>query len=248
MVPMRASSPEHGFTLLEAMVAMTILAMVILTLLGVRTEALVDATEARNWRLAKEIANEKMSELKAGARELPPEPGRKPVDRGDDELYQDFSYEILVGERRIMDWESDRARMLDYESSGERTDRLEWQRERDAWRRARQKGMSIDDYRTSMEEQEFEDEDDRVPTETDLEDVMVVVYFPNVRARKGESVYAIREKVSTLAIQGLTPEQAEILAKSRGEENAKIKGTLTASPTGNASGATPSAPATGESR
>lgn len=247
MVPIRGSRPQNGFTLLEAMVAMTILAMVILTLLGVRTEALVDATEARNWRLAKEIANEKMSELKAGAREMPPEPGRNPVDHGDDELYKDFFYEILIGEQRIMDWESDRARMLDYESSGERTDRLEWQREREAWRRARQKGMSIDDYRTSLEKERLEEEDDRVPSETDLEDVMVVVYFPNVRARKGESVYAIREKVSTLAIQGLTPEQAETLAKSRGKGNTKIRGTLTASPTSSSS-SPKSASTTGESR
>ena len=60
---------EEGFTLLEALVALSIIALVVMNCLMFRTGALVDATEARNWRVAREVAQEILSELKAGARE-----------------------------------------------------------------------------------------------------------------------------------------------------------------------------------
>ena len=68
---MRArSTGEGGFTLLESLIALSILAAVVMHFLGSRTSALIDAAEARNWRLAREIAASKMSELKAGANEF----------------------------------------------------------------------------------------------------------------------------------------------------------------------------------
>ena len=66
---------DAGFTLLEALVAMAVLAMVVTYFLSTRTTALIDAAETRNWRIAREIAEHHLSELKAGAREVPPESG-----------------------------------------------------------------------------------------------------------------------------------------------------------------------------
>jgi prepilin-type N-terminal cleavage/methylation domain-containing protein len=51
---------DSGFTLVEALVAMLIVSMVVISYIGIRTSALLDATYARNWRLAREIAEEKM--------------------------------------------------------------------------------------------------------------------------------------------------------------------------------------------
>ena len=92
---------ERGMMLLEALVAMLIVAVVTITYIGIRTTALIDATRARNWRLAREIADEKMSELKAGAHEVPPESGiRVPIDR-----YEGFAYMIALGESAVADAE-----------------------------------------------------------------------------------------------------------------------------------------------
>ena len=44
---------ERGMLLLEALVAMLIVAVVTISYIGIRTTALIDATRARNWRLAR---------------------------------------------------------------------------------------------------------------------------------------------------------------------------------------------------
>ena len=58
---------ESGMLLIEALVAMLIVAMVTIAYIGIRSTALIDATRARNGRLAREIAEEKLSTLQAGA-------------------------------------------------------------------------------------------------------------------------------------------------------------------------------------
>ena len=68
-------SDERGMLLIEALVAMLIVATVTITFIGIRSNSLIDATRARNWRLAREIAEEKLSTLQAGAHEVPPESG-----------------------------------------------------------------------------------------------------------------------------------------------------------------------------
>ena len=55
----RTRESESGMLLIEALVAMVIVAMVTIAYIGIRTTALIDATRARNWRLAREIAEEK---------------------------------------------------------------------------------------------------------------------------------------------------------------------------------------------
>ena len=44
---------ERGFTLVEALVALAIVSMIVISYIGIRTTALIDATQARNWRLAR---------------------------------------------------------------------------------------------------------------------------------------------------------------------------------------------------
>ena len=105
----------------------------------------------------------------------------------------------------------------DFETGGDSSQRLQWQRERNEQRLAQQKGMSLQDFRD--EQQRSELEDDELPSEDDLEDVAIVVYYPDVRADSvtGVGQLVLKAKVSTLAIEGLTPEQAQVLANERGE-------------------------------
>lgn len=207
---------DGGFTLIEVVVALGILAFVILTFLGTRTEALIDATEARNWRLAREIAEEVLSELQAGARETPPDGTRIPIEK-----YEGFSYQILIGEDVITDHESSQAGQWGA-GTDDRGDRLAWQRERDDIRRASQKGLSLEGYRDQQRQEDYDiDEDSEVPNEDDLEEVVVVVYFPEVRIleeKNPEGSFKLRAKVSTLAIEGLTPDEADSMARARGLE------------------------------
>jgi len=208
--------PDAGFTLIEVVVALGILAFVILTFLGTRTEALIDATEARNWRLAREIAEEVLSELQAGARETPPDGTRIPIEK-----YEGFSYQILVGEDVVTDHESSQANA--WESTDDaRGDRLAWQRERDDIRLASQKGLSLQTYRDQQREEDYDiDEDDEIPSEDEFEEVLVVVYFPEVRITEDsnpEGSFQLRANVSTLAVAGLTPDEADSMAQARGLE------------------------------
>ncbi len=101
------------------------------------------------------------------------------------------------------------------------TDRRNFQRERDDLRRARQKGMSYFDYReqTDIEESERRDsEEDIPPSEEEFEEVAVFVFFPNVRPEQSElGHFVLKSRISTLAIEGLTTEEA---ASITGEEGA----------------------------
>ena len=94
-------------------------------------------------------------------------------------------------------------------------------------RNANSEGLSFTEYQDQLLEEELED---RVPSEDDFEDVAVVVYFPDVLRRDVEvpvdATFMLKAKISTMAIEGLTPDQAEVIAESRG-------GTSTETPSGN---------------
>lgn len=208
----RAAQPESGFTLVEVMVAMTILAIVMMGFLSTRSTAMSDAIQARNWRLARSIAEEQLSKLQAGANEFRPEP--TPIDV---QGYPGFRYVVLIGEQAIAAAEADIDSSVP-QDDGSQMERRNWQRERDEVRNARQKGMNLDDFR--RQEMENETDPEAVPSEDDIEEVAVVVYFPNVSldpdTEKAEETFILKAKASTLAINGLTPEQADGIAAQKG--------------------------------
>ena len=207
-------SDERGMLLMEALVAMMIVAMVTISYIGIRSTALIDATRARNWRLAREIAEEKLSTLQAGAHELAPESGLEiPIDK-----YEGFSFKIVLGESAVAQAEGDVAE----EAAGDDTqaqDRVEWARDRDSFRRANERGLTAQEY----EDQLLEDINERLaetpPTADDFEECAVLVYFPKFDPEfEGQkSILLIKSRVSTLAISGMTPEQATSLQQATGD-------------------------------
>jgi len=210
---------DQGFTLLEALVAMTILVMAILTMLGLRTGALIDATQAQAWRIARELAESKLSELRAGAHETMPESGAEIL--FDD--YPEFWAVVLIGEANISAHEADMAERMAYQSDdrvAQQADRMRWQQERDSLRRAQKSGVSYREYQDQQIQEQNEDIEDQIPTEEDLEEVAVIVYFPKVDPddESGEEFdsYVLKAKVSTMAIRGFTPERAEAWSNARG--------------------------------
>ncbi len=231
-------SREDGFTLIEALLAMMIVALIVISFLGVRTHALIDATQARNWRLAREIAEEKMSELRAGALEVAPQSGNT-ISLA--EKYEEgWSYKVVIGESAVADLEGELANEAGADDSG-RTERLEWQRNREDYRRANQKGLSYSEYQDQRAEEDYRQRmEEKAPSETDFEEVAVVVYFPKLNPDyEGQKDYlVVKAKLSTLALSGLTPEQAEAVAQAKGESTGE----------GNPAGGAPALPGSGEGR
>jgi prepilin-type N-terminal cleavage/methylation domain-containing protein len=225
--PMR----QQGFSLVEALVALAIVASVVIGYIGIRTTALVDATQARNWRLAREIAEMKMSEVQAGAREVPPTSGEDV--RLED--YEGWSFKIVIGESDVADLEAE----IGAEAAGEdqvANERLDWQREREDYRRARSRGLSAQEYEEQLLEDSATRLAEKAPSATEFEEVAVAVYFPKLEPDYPgqKDALMIKARLSTLAISGMTPEQAQAIAQSKGEAN----------PAGGA----PTAPAAGEGR
>jgi Tfp pilus assembly protein PilV len=207
----KARSDEQGMMLLEALVAMVIVATVTISFIGIRTDAMIDATSARNWRLAREIAEEKLSELMAGAHELPPESGIIiPIEK-----YEGFSYKIELGETAVSEAESQVASEAAGDNA-EAKDRVEWERNRQNYRRAQDLGLSSSEF----EDQQYDDINERLaetpPSGDDFEEVAVVVFFKKLAPDypNQDEALLIKARVSTLAISGLTPEQAEGMADS----------------------------------
>ena len=209
--------PAHrdgGFTLVEALVAMLIVSMVVISYIGIRTSALLDATYARNWRLAREIAEEKMSELMAGARENPPETGQTiPLDK-----YQGFAVKFAIGEAQVAEAESEVATGAAGEDS-DASQRIEWQREREDYRRASSRGLSRADYEQERADDVTQRLAEKAPSETEFEEVAVVVFFPKLEARfpDDKDALLIKARLSTLAISGMTPEQAKAIQTAKGQ-------------------------------
>ena len=217
---------ESGFTLIEALVALMIVAMVVIEYIGIRTTALIDATQARNCRLARELAEEKMSELQAGARETPPESGTEV----NIEKYKGFSYKIGVGETEVSKLEGEVATTVAGENA-EANNRLEWQRDRENYRKASAQGLSYTEYQDKLLEEDYRRKlAEEAPSADKFEEVAVVVYFPKMPPDYPDQKDSllIKARLSTLALSGLTPKQAESIAQSKGQST---------TPEGGASGA-----------
>ncbi len=108
---------QSGFTLIEAVIAIAILALVALSMLGLRTDAIIDATEARYWLIAREQAQMILSELTAGHREMPPENGTIYPVPGFEEDQNNWWYEVAIGEEFISDVETRYTEGLDSEQA-----------------------------------------------------------------------------------------------------------------------------------
>ena len=77
--------------------------------------------------------------------------------------------------------------------------------------------MSFYEYRekSELEEQDRLEREEAPPSEDEFEEVAVVIRFPNARfpTRGGEfSFFVLKARLSTMAIEGLTPEEAETLS------------------------------------
>lgn len=210
---------QSGFTLIEALAALAIVAMIVLQFLGIRTSALVDATKARNWRLAREIAEERLSELQAGAIETTPKSGDT---ISLEDKYRGFSYKIVVGESSVAEVESQLADSAAGDDA-EATDRIEWQRDRELYRKASQQGLSYAEYQDKLlEEDERRRMEEKAPSETEFEEIAVIVYFPKLDPEypNEKDSLMIKSRISTLALSGLTPEQAAAVAAAKGQSAA----------------------------
>jgi prepilin-type N-terminal cleavage/methylation domain-containing protein len=206
---------QAGFTLLEAVVALAIVAMVVTSYLGIRTSALADGLEARNWRLAREIAEERMSEIVAGSHELPPQSGIS-IDL---EQYKGFSYTVVIGESSIGELEADLSSAA-AETDSQTSERLQWQHDRDRYLKASARGLSAMDYDSQIRQEEEQRRlQSKAPSETEYEEIAVVVKFPKLDAKyEGQKeAFVIKTKVSTLALSGMTPEQAKQIADAQGD-------------------------------
>jgi Tfp pilus assembly protein PilV len=210
---------ESGFTLIEALVALVLVATVVVEYIGIRTSALIDATQARNCRLARELAEEKLSELQAGARETPPESGTEV----NIEKYKGFSYKIVVGESAVSTLEGDVATNAAGENA-QANERLEWQRDRENYRKASSEGLSYSDYQKKLQDDDYQRKmAEDTPQDDKLEAVAVVVYFPKMPPdyQGQKDSLLIKARVSTLALSGLTPKQADAVAQAKGHNPAE---------------------------
>ncbi len=213
---------QSGFTLIEAAIAIAILAMVALTMLGLRTNAIIDATEARYWLIAREQAQMILSELKAGHRETPPENGMVYPVPGFEEDQDNWWYEVAIGEEFISDVETRYTEGLDTEQADQARERMTWQRERDDMRGAQRTGMSVYDYRarqrTDQENYSTDGGSEETPiAEDEFVDLAVFVFFRKVRPSEDgvdQSYFVLKAKISTMALNGMTPEEAETMNSS----------------------------------
>ena len=122
----------------------------------------------------------------------------------------------MLGEANVADADSEIAT----EAAGdndESLDRIERERTLKDYRRAQERGLTAQEY----EDQKYDDINERLaekaPSTDEYEEVAVVVYFPKIDPDyEGQrEALLIRSRVSTLAISGLTPDQAESLRSAQ---------------------------------
>ena len=191
---------NKGFTLVEAIVAFAILVIATVGMIWSRTKAIEQATEARNLKIAVKIALETLDFLKAG---LNQEEVLDLNEWREVEGLPGYYVRIISGEDEISIYESTRAEASDDEILLKRLnfeERLKLERDLENQQRYDQ-GVN----QTQNEEEETIDEET-------FKEVIIVVRYPSTDFKKypdGIGEYALRVKLSTLALSGLTPEEAE---------------------------------------
>jgi prepilin-type N-terminal cleavage/methylation domain-containing protein len=196
---------HDGFTLLEALVALAILAIALLGLVAIRTDAVVTSVRTRNLKLARELAERVLATVEAGDHEYL-ETG---IEKNFDD-YAKFTYIVLVGDEAVDMNEQEAAETLDATSTSnsDQAERTRERLERNRVQRMRQQGL--DPYAL----QDPEDDPMRrlaaeKPTETDFETVAVIVSYPDDTKATNVGRFKLKRKISMLALSGLTPQQAE---------------------------------------
>ena len=202
----RSRTAESGFSLLEVLVALVVLAIAILSLSSLRSNSIGTSAEARNLRVARHIAVQVLSEIEAGMRRCYDERGQEQTI----EHLPMFRYKIVIGEAEIQEEESNLLEnanaVSDDEAGTKKLERLEWLTHRSEVLRARKQGVDLDE----LETQELEEDDS--PDADTVEEVAVYVFWPKVRLTEdGDNIayYRLRGRTTTLALSGLTEEQAE---------------------------------------
>lgn len=206
---------QGGFTLLEVLVALAVLAIATMTLTGMRSTSVMAAAEARNARFAREIATRVLSEIQAGVIRAYDMRNQRQTIEG----LEDFEYKIVIGESEIQEAETEmHENAADISGSDEdqrALDRQQWLNRRSELRRARNEQKSVDE----LDDDELEV--DESPDEDTIEEVAVFVYWVKLRSKSDyddeEAVFRLRGQASTLSLSGLTTEQAE--ARSDGDDS-----------------------------
>jgi len=182
-----------GFTLVEAMVAFTILVLATVGMIWSRSGSVEQAAESRNLRLAVKIARESLDFLKAGRNQE--EIGYLNVWSAHQD-YRDFEVRIVSGDFEISEFETGLARAREQESQ---LRRLELQER-----------LRLDEEYNS-EEGPVDEEELPVDEET-FQEVLVAVRYPSFNYKQnpdGRAVFVLRASLSTLALSGRTPEEVE---------------------------------------
>ncbi len=200
----QCGSVQRGFSLLEVLVALAVLAIAIMSLTALRTESVITAAQARNLRVAGTIAKRILSELQAGMQNGYEVRGTEQSVEG----MNDFTYKVLIGDTEIQEEETSLSELAaDEGDAGERQyERQEWLNERREAHRAQKQGVPVGD----LEREELEVDD--TPDEETIEELAIYVYYPKLRnaTEEGErAIFKLRSRISTLALSGLTSEQAE---------------------------------------
>ncbi|MEZ5987896.1 MAG: prepilin-type N-terminal cleavage/methylation domain-containing protein [Planctomycetota bacterium] len=196
-----------GFTLVEILAALMILALALIPLMGLRMGSVETSVEARNKRIAAGIAQQVLSEIQAGlhrAWELRHE--RHPF-----EGFNGFTWEVLIGETEIQNVLSahaeEEANVQDSDDAYRRLERWQWLEDRMNRKRASRLGVDVD------QAEDMETEVDDTPDEDTVEEVAVMVSYFSPLRRDGQGLFLLRGEATTLALSGLTSEQAKELSK-----------------------------------
>ena len=210
--PSLARKGRGGFTLVEALVAFTILTLAVVGMIWSRSKAVQQATEARNLKLAVKIARETLDKLKAGMNQ------ENPVDLNnwqEVENYPGYYVRIITGDMEISDFETVLAEEEDDQKQLERLDlqeRLRLARETRAGAESMSAGgASAGNAGTGMDNPDGTGEEVPIDENT-TQEILVAVKYPSLNFKKhpnGEGIFLLRDQISTLALSGRTPEEVE---------------------------------------